>query len=164
MNMVLVTASEATRSATSPLPTMRAFRKATARSSWTIASRGETTERPGSRSRMRAATASGSWPLAQKTAAAVAIGSRLEPGTSRRQAPARPPGGRTGAGAAHRDLPGREIAPARDEPAHLLRERAEQDEGGDADGDAPRRERAPHPTAPQFAERLTEGEHGAVRL
>ena len=34
---------------------------------------------------MRAARASGSWPLAQNTAAAVAIGSRFEPGTSSRR-------------------------------------------------------------------------------
>ena len=81
MNMVFVTASEATRSATSPLPTIRAFRKVTARSSWTVASRGDTTERSGRRSRIRAATASGSSPFAQKTAAAVAIGSRFAPGT-----------------------------------------------------------------------------------
>src|SRR5579884_3745518 len=59
VNMVLATASEATSSATTALPTMRPSRTASARSTWRAASAGESTVRPGTVAAMRAATAEG---------------------------------------------------------------------------------------------------------
>ena len=75
---------------------------------------------------------------------------------------ARHPGERARSGAADGHLARREVASAGDEPTHLLRERAEQHERRDADGDAAHREHAPHATAAEVAERLAEREHGAV--
>ena len=71
--------------------------------------------------------------------------------------PARHARDRAGAGAAHRDLAGGEVAPTLDQAAELLGERAQEHERRHPDCDAGGSERAPHRAAADVVQRGHEG-------